>query len=109
MLSNPENRKKYDDYGKDWKHADEFEKIKQQQYRNTLQDASSGFFESDYSSFFESMFGGGSSRVRGGNVKFKGQDYNSELKLDLKDVYTTHKRTLTVNGKKNQTYHTCCN
>src|SRR5215207_8085324 len=26
VLSNPENRKKYDKYGKDWQHADEFEK-----------------------------------------------------------------------------------
>ena len=26
VLSNPENRKKYDKYGKDWKHGEEFEK-----------------------------------------------------------------------------------
>ena len=26
VLSHAENRKKYDKYGKDWKHADEFEK-----------------------------------------------------------------------------------
>ena len=31
VLSHPENRKKYDEYGKDWKHAEEFEKAKQQQ------------------------------------------------------------------------------
>ena len=28
VLSDPEKRKKYDEYGKDWKHADEFEKAK---------------------------------------------------------------------------------
>ena len=30
---------------------------------------------------------------------FRGQDFNAELQLDLKDVFTTHKRTLTVNNK----------
>jgi curved DNA-binding protein len=46
------------------------------------------------------MFGGTSSRSRGGGqVRFRGQDFNAELQLDLKDVYATHKRTLTVNNK----------
>ena len=45
------------------------------------------------------MFGGTSQRGRGRQVKFRGQDYNAELQLDLKDVFTTHKRTLTVNNK----------
>ncbi len=100
VLSNAENRKKYDKYGKDWKHAEEFEKAQQQQqyYRGAQQQSTDDFSGTDYSDFFESMFGGGYSR---GNreVKFKGQDYNAELHLDLKDVYKTHKRTLTVNGK----------
>ena len=45
------------------------------------------------------MFGGRSSQSRGRQVKFRGQDYNAELQLDLKDVYATHKRTLTINNK----------
>ena len=100
VLSDTENRKKYDKYGKDWKHADEFDKAQRQkqQSRNRYQDQpSSKFSESEYSDFFESMFGGG--RTRGENIKFKGQDFHAELHLDLKDVYEIHKRTLTVNGK----------
>ena len=99
VLSNAENRKKYDKYGKDWQHADEFEKAKkQQQSQKGYQKQSSGdFSNSDYSDFFESMFGG--EGRRGGNVRYRGQDFNAELHLDLKDVYTTHKRTLTINGK----------
>ncbi len=101
VLSNVENRKKYDQYGKDWKHAEEFEKAKQQQQsrgNRQQQQASGNFSGGDYSDFFESMFGGGGGRSSG-NVRFKGQDYNADLHLDLKDVYKTHKRTLTVNGK----------
>jgi len=102
VLSNPENRKKYDKYGKDWKHADEFEKAKQQQqyYSSSQQQNAGGYTNSEYSDFFESMFGGGTSRARSGQVKFRGQDYNAELHLDIKDVFINHKRTLTVNGKK---------
>ena len=44
------------------------------------------------------MFGGGFGN-RPGNTKFRGQDFNAQLQLDLKDVYTSEKRVLTVNGK----------
>jgi len=99
-LSNPESRSKYDKYGKDWKHAEAFEKAEkeQRQYQRPYGGRSAGgFSESGYSDFFESMFGGGAG---GRSIKFKGQDFNAELHLDLKDVYKTHKQTLTVNGKK---------
>lgn len=104
VLSNPENRKKYDKYGKDWKHADDIERQQQQQQqyarqRQSGQQAGGGFGDAGYSDFFESMFGGGGSARGGRNVKFRGQDFNAELQLHLRDVYTTHKRTLTVNGK----------
>ncbi len=105
VLGNPENRKKFDKYGKDWQHAEEFEKARQQQskYQQTHrnQKTYSNFNEADYSDFFASMFGGGNSGYsqRNSSVKFKGQDYNAELQLNLTDVAKTHKRTLTVNGK----------
>jgi curved DNA-binding protein len=98
VLSNPENRKKYDAYGEHWKNSEAYEQAKQQQeYQRRAQTASGGGFEQDFSDVFGSMFGGGSSRNT--NVKYKGHDLNAELQLDLKDVYTSHKRTLTVNGK----------
>ncbi len=103
VLSHAENRKKYDDYGENWQHAEEFEKSKQQQqyHRGGQQDGFGGFSGGgDFSDFFESMFGGRSSGSGGRrSAQFKGQDFNAELHLDLKDVYTTHKRTLTINGK----------
>ena len=100
VLSNAENRKKYDEYGKDWQHAEEFEKAKQQQYyqQNRQHHTSGGFSESDYSDFFESIFG--SQRSQGSRIRYKGQDFNAELHLTLNDVYSTHKRTLTIDSKK---------
>ena len=100
VLSNPENRKKYDKYGKDWKHADELDKQKEQQQYNRSQQSNYGnASENDYSDFFESMFGGGASRGNRSQVKCKGQDLNAELKLNIRDVYTTHKHTIIINGK----------
>ena len=102
VLSNPENRKKYDKYGKDWKHAEQFEKAnQQQQYQQSSQHRSANYSEEDFSDFFSSMFGGRerSSRSRRSQPSFKGQDYHAELNLTLEDVYKTHKRTLTINGK----------
>ena len=109
VLSDPENRKKYDEHGKDWKHAEEFEKAKQQQRQYQRSGSQSPFGDfggsdfggGDYSDFFESMFGGRSSSRSGagGRVKYRGQDLNAELQLNLTDVYETHKRTLTINGK----------
>src|SRR5690554_3309305 len=56
VLSHPENRKKYDEHGKDWKHAEEFERTRQQQQESRHQQYSGGFDDSDFSDFFESMF-----------------------------------------------------
>lgn len=99
VLSDPEKRKKYDTYGKDWQHAGQFEQ--QQKSRSQSQQSGGQQFydmgeDGDFSSFFGSMFGGsGGSR----QTKFRGQDYNAELKLNLTDALVTHQQTLTVNGK----------
>ena len=100
VLSDPEKRKKYDEYGKDWKYADEIKKA-QQSKKNTggnFSDDFSGNFSGDFSDFFSSMFGeGGGNKNR--KTKFRGQDLTTELHFELKDVYRPQQQTLTVNGK----------
>lgn len=102
VLSNPENRTKYDKYGKDWKHGEEFEKAQQQNRSRSSQQSYSGqggFGQDDFSDYFESMFGGGGRSSRQ-SAKFKGQDFNAELKMSLRDAFTTQKQVLTVNNSK---------
>ncbi|MFK7811104.1 MAG: DnaJ C-terminal domain-containing protein [Maribacter sp.] len=101
VLSDAEKRKKYDQYGKNWEHAEEFEKAKAQRQSagGSRRYANSGGQEGDFSDFFESMFGGSGFGRQEREVKFRGQDFNAELRLNLTDVIETHKRTLTVNGK----------
>ncbi len=107
VLSDPEKRKKYDQYGKDWKHADVYEEARnqqgQQRYTNGAGSQFQGFDENDmgegnFSSFFESLFGQAGGR-RGTQAKYRGQDYQAELKLTLEQAAATHKQTITVNGK----------
>ena len=102
VLSDPEKRKKYDQYGKDWKHAEEFEKARQQQKQRTYPGGGNEFFggggDDNFSDFFESLFGGGGKRERR-ETRFRGNDYEAQLHLALKEAFTTHQRTLTLNGK----------
>ena len=110
VLSDPEKRKKYDQYGENWKHADEFE-AQRKQYGQQGGGFGGGFSngggtywsssgdDGEFSDFFESMFvsrrgGGGRS-----NHGFRGQDYTAELHLSLMDAAKTHKQVITVNGK----------
>jgi curved DNA-binding protein len=97
VLSDPIKRKKYDEYGKDWKHADEIKKNQQNQRSNPSNQSEYGNYSDEYSDFFESMYGGNKSHS--GQTKFRGQDINATLQIKLSDAYTTQKQTLTVNGK----------
>lgn len=103
VLGNTEKRKKYDAYGENWQHAGEYEKANQQQRyynKNASQEEfnSYGRDSEDYSSFFESLFGNGNQN-RSRSEQFKGTDFNAELQLDLNEVYTTQKKTITINGR----------
>ncbi len=96
VLSDPQKRKKYDQYGNEWKHGD-VDKTRDHNHRNHSKASTFSESESEFSSFFNSLFGGaGSSKTQ---MRFSGQDYNSELHLSLIDAYTTHKQSLTIDGK----------
>ncbi|GAB3980201.1 J domain-containing protein [Spirosoma terrae] len=108
VLSDPEKRKKYDQYGKDWQHAEQFEEARRQQQQSRQQyarsdagdyDFSDGFGGADFSDFLSSMFGQEGGFRGGRQTTFRGQDYQAELQLTLRDAYTTHKQTMTVDGK----------
>ena len=102
VLCDPEKRRKYDQYGKDRQHAEQFENARKQHKRSSSspgQQYSGAQSGSAFSDFFESMFGGSPGAGRTRQVKFRGEDYNAELHLNLTDAFKTHKQTLTVNGK----------
>jgi len=109
VLSNPENRKKYDEYGEHWKHAEEYERAKQAQQQYQYEPGGGGgggrwqegytgdFDEGMFSDFFGSMFGNRRSGRQ--QAKFRGEDFHAEVNLSLREAYTTHQRTFTINGE----------
>src|SRR5690554_6640366 len=108
VLGDPEKRKKYDQYGKDWQHAEAYGEARQQQRPQdyggqwTYSGGGQGFDESQFSDFFESMFGGGGFN-RGGRrqtAQYKGQDLNATLRLNLTDILQDQKQTISVGDKK---------
>lgn len=107
VLSDPEKRKKYDAYGENWKHAGEYERAHQQQARNGGFAGDfgggnfGGGFGGGFSDFFQDLFGGARQGASGNrrSAAYKGSDYNTELRLNLRDAAQTHKQMLSVNGK----------
>ncbi len=116
VLSDPEKRKKYDEYGEHWAHAEEYEAQRrqyEQQYGTGSYSTYGGhgfggfdfggfgdFTRSEgntggFSDFFEQLFGGTRSR-RAGNAPLRGHDYEAELQLSLRDAAETHKQVLSV-------------
>ena len=113
VLSDPEKREKYNQFGADW-----------QRYQQQSSGAGRGgqpgagfdwsqytqggggqrqgnpFGEGeDFSDFFGSLFGNGGSRRPGGSRPGAGADYQAELELSLEEAYHGGPRTITVNGK----------
>ena len=118
VLSDPEKRKKYDEYGEHWKHADEF-KAEREAYQRAQEkggqsaywysvngdDFMGGFGRgnaSGFSDFFEQLFGHGSSAGRSGrgyNMMSRGGDIEAQMNLSLREAAVTHKQTFSVNGE----------
>ena len=112
VLSDPEKRKKYDQFGADW------QRYQQQpgggpgrpgqpgadfdwsQYSQGGGGGSPFGEGEDFSDFFGSLFGNaGGGRRHGGNRPGAGPDYQAELELSLEEAYHGGPRTITVNGK----------
>lgn len=110
VLGDPEKRKKYDEYGENWRHAEEFE-AQRRQYSNSANGRGGydfggfgGFGDfsgsagnsSGFSDFFEQLFGSG---LRGAKNN-RGEDISATLTLSLREAAVTHQQTFTVGGEK---------
>jgi curved DNA-binding protein len=112
VLSDPEKRKKYDQFGSDWQR---YQQSGGQASGSRSAQPGGGFDWSqygqgeggspfgeggDFSDFFGSLFGNmGGGRGAGGSRPGAGQDFQAELELPLAEAYHGGPRTITVNGK----------
>jgi curved DNA-binding protein len=115
VLSDPEKRKKYDQFGADWQRYQQqpsgggsrggqpgggFDWSQYTQGQGGGFGGGSPFGEGeDFSDFFGSLFGNMGGGGRAGSRPGAGQDYQAELELSLEEAYQGGPRTITVNGK----------
>lgn len=107
VLSDPEKRRRYDEYGENWRHADEYE-AQRRQYGNSSGGYDFGGFcgfgdfsgnagnSSGFSDFFEQLFGAGGFRTR----KRNGEDIQATITLSLRDAAVAHKQTFSIGGEE---------
>lgn len=121
VLSDPEKRKKYDEYGEHWKHADEFKQEREAYSRAQQQNSGSGYWYSvngdtftsgfggrnadGFSDFFEQLFGHGASSGRRYSMRMKGEDIEAHMHLSLSEAYVTHKQTFSSKWRECPHYH----
>ena len=105
VLSDKENRKKYDRYGDRWQYADQFEQAGQQQrqYRDFAPGGGSSSFSfsggdmGDLGSIFEGLFGGGrTGTFRRKAPQRRGQDLESPVEVTLEEAYQGTSRTINL-------------
>ena len=102
VLSDAEKRAAYDQLGANWKQGQEFRPPPDW---NTGFEFQGGGFTggdaSEFSDFFESLFGrggfrSGGRRSRGRSVHAQGQDRHARVQIDLEDAYNGATRTITL-------------
>jgi|LNFM01.1.fsa_nt_gb DnaJ-class molecular chaperone len=117
VLTDPEKRKKYDQYGADWEQAQAFEKSRQQAGAQGFggpwgsdggysRPGSGRAGSEQFSDFFENLFG---NRGRGGagrsGAGMPGEDIETDVQLGLREVLTGVTRR--VNLREPRTCSTC--
>ena len=100
VLSDPEKRRRYDEYGENWKQSEDFG-MGSNSNGNSWSYGFGGFGQGDrsengFSDFFEQLFGKGF-KNRGIN---RGADIQATLQLTLQEAAVTHRQTFIINGEK---------
>ena len=116
VLKDPEKRKKYDEFGSDWKYYKEhggaggFDWGKYRTQRPgggqyTHEQDFEDIFGGGFSEFFETMFGGAGFGRRGGRrsqrrAGFKGQDLRAGIEITFDEAYHGTTKVFTLQGKQ---------
>ena len=113
VLSDPVKRKKYDQFGADWKHYEEagaqpggfdwskYASTRGEQSRGTRTDESNPeFSDVDADDLFEMLFGKHAGQRRGRrSVAIKGEDLETETTLSLEEAYHGTSRMIRLDGQ----------
>src|SRR6202789_1575101 len=101
VLSDADKRKRYDELGANWKSGADFTPPPgARNGRVNFTDFADGFggarSASDFSDFFESLFGGRGSRGRSPDFRMPAQEIEAEISLTLEEAQRRVKRNITL-------------
>jgi molecular chaperone DnaJ len=106
VLSDPEKRKKYDQYGDNWQHADQFAEAARQQSASgwNFNQSESGqgtqFEEGDLESIFGNLFGGRRGGGFGGRSRARrGEDIEYNAEVSLEEAYNGTLRNISIQSE----------
>ncbi len=113
VLSDPVKRKKYDEFGADWKHYEDtgaqpggFDWSKygrgrtEQSQQSNSQESGTMFEDDGVNDLFEALFGQRSGKRRGRkNASVKGSDFQTEIILTLEEAYLGTARLIHLHGQ----------
>ena len=100
VLKDPEKRASYDQLGDNWKEGQDFRPPPD--WNQGFEFHGGGFTQADasqFSDFFESLFGDGFSAQdpsRGAHANMRGEDSHAKVLIELEDAYLGATRTLTL-------------
>lgn len=90
VLSDPESRKKYDQYGAQWEQAEAFERAKAQARAQGFGEGQtrSSFGGEHFTDMFENLFGGRGRTAAPHGFAVQGEDLETEVGITLREVLT---------------------
>jgi len=94
VLSNKDKRQKYDRYGDQWQHADQFTKAEEKYNGRTFGNGQRAYQFNNFGDLFGDLFGNLNTGFRAAGTPQRGQDIYSPIELTLEEAYRGKKRII---------------
>jgi DnaJ-class molecular chaperone len=96
VLSDPDKRKKYDQFGANWEQADAYEQARRQAGARRESGPNTPFGAEGFSDIFENLFRGRGRSGSGRGFAMQGEDLETEVQLTLAEVFTGVTKRVTL-------------
>jgi DnaJ-class molecular chaperone len=96
VLSDPDKRKKYDQYGSNWEQAEAYEQARRQAGARGGSGPETSFGGEGFSDLFENLFKGRGRAGNGRGFAMPGEDLETEVQLTLAEVFTGVTKRMTL-------------
>ena len=96
VLSDPDKRKKYDQYGANWEQAEAYEQARRQAGARGESGSETSFGGEGFSDIFENLFKGRGRSGGGRGFAIQGEDLETEVQLTLAEVFTGVTKRITL-------------